>query len=185
MTPLNFCEKGVKTGAQVYQEDVLQGGVKPLNTTLFSGQKWVIQQDSAPAHKAKTTHAWLRRHVPAFISAENWPLGSPDLNPLDYKLWAVLEDMLAESVTTSRTVRRDPRESSGRDPPGDGACRDSSGRSISRFALRQTAATSSDIIINKNLKLLLINYLARKVDVLFHFPSRSQQTCNRTYGRTV
>ena len=24
---------------------------------------------------------------------EDWPLGSPDLNPLDYKLWAVLEDM--------------------------------------------------------------------------------------------
>jgi hypothetical protein len=41
------------------------------------------------------------------------------------------------------------------------------------------------IIINKNLKLLLINYLARKVDVLFHFPSRSQNLCNRTYGKTV
>jgi len=43
----------------------------------------------------------------------------------------------------------------------------------------------SDIIISKNLKLLLINYLARKVDVLFHFPSRSQYTCSRTYGRAV
>jgi hypothetical protein len=38
--------------------------------------------------------------------------------------------------------------------------------------------------INKNLKLLLINYLAQKVDVLFHFPSRSQNTCNRTYCQT-
>jgi hypothetical protein len=34
-------------------------------------------------------------------------------------------------------------------------------------------------------KLLLINYLAQKVDVLFHFPSRSQYTWDRTYGRTV
>ena len=33
----SFCDKGVKTGARVYQEDVLQGGVKPLNTTLFNG----------------------------------------------------------------------------------------------------------------------------------------------------
>jgi len=32
-------------------------------------------------------------NVPAFISAEYWPSGSPDLNPLDYKLWAVLEDV--------------------------------------------------------------------------------------------
>jgi hypothetical protein len=29
-------------------------------------------------------------NIPAFISAEDWPSGSPDLNPLDYKLWAVL-----------------------------------------------------------------------------------------------
>jgi hypothetical protein len=43
----------------------------------------------------------------------------------------------------------------------------------------------SGIIINKNLKLLLINYLAHKVDVLFHFPSGSQYTSDRTYGRTV
>jgi len=55
VTPLNFCEKGVKTGGRVYQEDVLQGVVKPRNTTVFIGQKWVFQQDSAPAHKAKTT----------------------------------------------------------------------------------------------------------------------------------
>jgi inhibitor of nuclear factor kappa-B kinase subunit alpha len=68
VTPLHFCEKGVKTDARMYQEDVLQGVVTPLNTALFSGQKWVFQQDSAPAHKVKTTQEWLRRHVPAFIS---------------------------------------------------------------------------------------------------------------------
>jgi hypothetical protein len=32
-------------------------------------------------------------NVPAFISAEDWPSGSPDLSPLDYKLWAALEVM--------------------------------------------------------------------------------------------
>jgi len=67
--------------------------VKPLNITVFNGQKLVSQQDSAPAHMAKTTQEWLQRHVPAFISTEDRPSGSPDLNPLDYKLWAVLEDV--------------------------------------------------------------------------------------------
>jgi len=43
----------------------------------------------------------------------------------------------------------------------------------------------SGIIINKNLRLLLINYLALKVDFLFHFPSKSQYTSDRTYGKTV
>ena len=81
---------------------------------------------------------------------------------------------------------KNPSESIGRDPPGDGAyCDRKRSQSISRLASRQTAAILSGIIINKNLKLLLINYLARKVDILFHFPSRSQYTWDRTYGRTV
>ena len=67
----------------MYQEDVLQD-VKHLNISLF-------QQDSAPA--AKTTQDWLRRNLLAFISNENWLLGSADCKPLDNKLWAVLEDM--------------------------------------------------------------------------------------------
>jgi hypothetical protein len=46
--------------------------------------------------KAKTIQEWLRRNAPAFISAEDWPSGSPDLNPRDYKLWAVLEDMACQ-----------------------------------------------------------------------------------------
>jgi len=43
----------------------------------------------------------------------------------------------------------------------------------------------SGIIINKHLKLLLIDYLSLKVDVLFYFPSKSQYTWDRTYDRTV
>ena len=46
--------------------------------------------------KAKITHEWLWRNVAAFISAEDWPSGSPDLNTQDYKLWAVLEDMACQ-----------------------------------------------------------------------------------------
>ena len=93
MIPLHFCEKSVKTGVQVYYKGVLQGVVKPLNTTVVNGQKWVFHHDSTPAHKAKTTQEWLWRNVPTFISAKDWHSGIPDLNPLDYKLWAVLQDM--------------------------------------------------------------------------------------------
>jgi len=75
---------------------MLQGVVKPLNMNLFNGQKWVFQQDSAPAHKVKTTEEWLWRNFLSFISTQNWPLGSPDLNPLDCKLWAVLKDMACQ-----------------------------------------------------------------------------------------
>ena len=96
VTPRHFCEKHVKTGARMYQKDLLQGAVKCLNTSVFNGQKWVFQQDLAPAHKAKNTQEWLQRNVLALIRAEDWPSESPGLNPLDYKLWAVLEDMACQ-----------------------------------------------------------------------------------------
>jgi inhibitor of nuclear factor kappa-B kinase subunit alpha len=72
---------------------MLQGVVNPLNMTLFNGQQWVFQQDTAPAPKAKTTQEWLWRNLLGFISAKNWPSGSPDFKPLGCKLWAVLKDM--------------------------------------------------------------------------------------------
>jgi hypothetical protein len=70
--------------------------VKPLKTTLFNGQEGAFQQDSAPAHKAKMTQEWQQKNATAFISAKDWSSWSPDLNPTDYKLWAVLEEMTCQ-----------------------------------------------------------------------------------------
>lgn len=92
-TELYFCQQGVKTKAKNYQEDILEKVVKPLNSTMFNNEHWIFQQDSAPAHKAKSTQSWLKENIPGFIAAEDWPSGSPDLNPLDYGLWNILEDM--------------------------------------------------------------------------------------------
>ncbi|XP_045457904.1 uncharacterized protein LOC123668157 [Melitaea cinxia] len=52
-----------------------------------------VKQDSAPGHKERTTQVWLETSVLDFIRVEDWPSSSPDLNPLDFKLWSVLEDM--------------------------------------------------------------------------------------------
>ena len=82
--------------AKVYQNDCLERVVKPLNQTLFNGMPWIFQQDSAPAHKAKTTQKWLAENVPDFIRASDWPSGSPDLNALDYELWNTLEEIACQ-----------------------------------------------------------------------------------------
>ncbi|CAH1404457.1 unnamed protein product [Nezara viridula] len=74
---------GVKTAANNYQDDILEPVVRPLNDTLFAGSHWVFQQDSAPADKARSTQQWLQKNIPEFISASDWPSGSPDLNPLN------------------------------------------------------------------------------------------------------
>ena len=45
-------------------------------------------------HKAKTMQERLGKHIPECISSEHWLSTSPDLNPLDYKLWSVLLRMV-------------------------------------------------------------------------------------------
>jgi len=43
---------------------------------------------------AKLLNSDFSNHVPEFISIDHWPSASTDLNPLDYKLWSVLEGMV-------------------------------------------------------------------------------------------
>jgi hypothetical protein len=57
--------------------------------------------------KAKMTQKWLQRNVPNFfISTEDLPLGSPDLNSRDYKLRAVLEDMACQKRHKLDSLKR-------------------------------------------------------------------------------
>lgn len=91
ITDVHFCEKGVKTNVRNYLDDILKPIVHPISSTMFKNQKWTFQQDLAPAHKVKSTQQWLREHLPDFISTEDWSASSTDLNPLDYRIWAELE----------------------------------------------------------------------------------------------
>ena len=94
-TPLVFVPQGVKINAQQYRERILEGCLSPWAHTHFNGTCWVFQQDSAPAHKARTSQMWLRENVPAFISSAEWPPYSPDLNPLDFSVWSILESKVS------------------------------------------------------------------------------------------
>jgi len=39
----------------------------------------------------------LRRETPDFISPDLWPPNSPDLNPVDYKIWAMMQRRVYET----------------------------------------------------------------------------------------
>ena len=43
---------------------------------------------------AKSTQDWLQAHHLPFISKEEWPPYSPDLNPLDFCLWSILKKVV-------------------------------------------------------------------------------------------
>lgn len=89
--PLKFVDKGVKIDQKYYKTEILEKTLMKNIDTLYPDGRWIFQQDSAPAHKAKAVQAWLAAKCPQFISSEEWPASSPDLNPLDYCIWGTLE----------------------------------------------------------------------------------------------
>ena len=62
----------------------------------IAGDVFVFQQDSAPAHRARETIELLQRETPQFISPDLWPPNSPDLNPVDYTIWGVVQQRVYE-----------------------------------------------------------------------------------------
>ena len=53
---------------------------------------FTFQQDGATAHRAGETVELLKKETPDFISPNLWPPNSPDLNPVDYKIWGIRQD---------------------------------------------------------------------------------------------
>ena len=85
---------GLKRAVVAYYRDVLLSeNLLPMIRQL-SGEFYIFQQDSAPAHRAYDTVEMLRRETPAFIPPSVWPPNSPDLNPVDYKIWGILQDRI-------------------------------------------------------------------------------------------
>ena len=88
--PPIFIKQGV-INAQVYQRLLRYHVLSWLKATYPNGN-YVFQQDSAPAHKAKTTPEWMKQNLANYWACTLWPPSSPCLNPLEYVVWSVLED---------------------------------------------------------------------------------------------
>jgi len=92
-THLIFVDPGVKINGYNYREVLLSQQLLPAIWQV-SGDFFLFQQDSAPAHRARKTIKLLQWETPAFISPDLWPPNSPDLNPVDYKVWGVMQDRI-------------------------------------------------------------------------------------------
>ena len=57
----------------------------------FKDDFFTFQQDGVPSHTANKTQDWCESHFPAIWRKKLWPLSSPDLNPLDFCVWSILE----------------------------------------------------------------------------------------------
>jgi len=64
---------------------------------------------SAPAHRAPATIEYLHQVTPDFISPDVWPHNSPDLNPVDYRIWGCLQNpCLSEAHTRHQRAETAP-----------------------------------------------------------------------------
>ena len=52
----------------------------------------MFHQDSAPMCRARETFDLLTKETPDFIPLMLWPPKSPDLNPVDDKVWSVMQE---------------------------------------------------------------------------------------------
>ena len=93
-TNLIFVDPGAKINGQYYRDVMLMQQLLPAIRSI-AGDMFVFQQDSAPgspAHRARDTIELLRRETPQFISPDMWPANSPDLNPMDYRIWGMMQE---------------------------------------------------------------------------------------------
>lgn len=104
--PMVFFESDERLNARTYIGKILEPIVKEEGLKMYKKDKWTFQQDSAPAHSAKISQNWCKTNLPDFIPSSKWPPSSPDLNPLDYSIWGILEARVnAKSYTSIEALK--------------------------------------------------------------------------------
>jgi len=91
-----YVEPGVKINGADNCDMLLMQKLLPVIRQI-SGNEFVFHQDSVPAHRVRETIELLHRETPDFISLEQCPLNSPDLNPVDYKIWATVQQRIYQT----------------------------------------------------------------------------------------
>lgn len=91
-----------RINSEVYQRDILSNMLPVIEEVC---DLYTFQQDGAPAHTSRETVRFLQEHCPDFIEPNNWPPNSPDLNPVDYCIWGLLENMVYYNHTFE-TIRQ-------------------------------------------------------------------------------
>lgn len=104
-TSVIFIDKNVKINSEVYQQHVLANLLYEIENI---DDTYCFQQDGAPSHTSRSTIRYLQENCPEFIEPELWPPNSPDLNPVDYSIWGILESMVYTNynITTIDELKR-------------------------------------------------------------------------------
>ena len=94
---LFFVDPGVKVDGRYYRDMQLKQQMLPVMRRI-AGDVFVFQQDSAPAHRACETVQLLQQQTPGFVSPDLWPPNSPNLNPVDYRIWGLIQERVYKTA---------------------------------------------------------------------------------------
>lgn len=98
-TDIYFIEPGVKIDGKYYRDVLLKDCLLPDMRAITPD--FIFQQDSAPSHTARETVQLLIDETHDFIEPTLWPPNSPDLNPMDYGVWGVLQEKVYRTKINS------------------------------------------------------------------------------------
>lgn len=101
-SPLVFIDEGVKINSNVYIQ-MLADDVLPWVTETY-GDNYIFTQDGAPAHTSNVTQKWCKEHFSGFWDKDFWPPSSPDINPMDFSVWSILENEVSKVSHSSVPV---------------------------------------------------------------------------------
>lgn len=85
---IQFVDNNTTVDAQYYITRLLPRILTDCRAQI--GPDFILQQDGAPCHTARSTQTFLQREAPNFITKDQWPPHSPDANPMDYGIWGAL-----------------------------------------------------------------------------------------------
>ena len=70
---------------------MLKDKVVPWVNAVIVNEGVTLQQDGATSHTARRVNSWCENNFKSFWPKELWPPLYPDLNPMDFGVWSILE----------------------------------------------------------------------------------------------
>ena len=112
-TSVIFVEDGKTVNAQYYCKKLLKKIILEMNKLT----KYLFMQDGARAHTAKLFLDMLHEQL-QLLEPKDWPPNSPDLNPVDYCIWGILEQNVyrGRKITDLDTLKSAIKEEWNKNP---------------------------------------------------------------------
>ena len=93
-------KQGVKVNTNLYIDDILGPALRDMKEH-FKNRDSTFHQDGVPSQTSNKTQAWCRDNYLQIWTKELWVPSLPNLNPMDFSVWSMLEIEACRSPHTT------------------------------------------------------------------------------------